>query len=1008
MKLLNLFIKKEVLSVSIALLIVVLGLFALKQMPIRLFPQITSPIISITTSYPGASAEVIKSFVTSRLENAIAGLPNISYITASSTNGSSQIEVYLLPNSDVNAAMVQIMEKVNEQRSNLPTEVKDPLVEEEADDNPAMIIAFTSNQMSRVQVAEYLRRVIEPEFEIVNGVSSAEVMGRQYAIRINLNPKLLLAYGLTATDVLNALNQQNVLSQAGSLEGNNNNFDLEAMSHFINPEEFNNLLIKEVNNNIIRLKDIGQATFTEEDNNINAFYNNNPATMVFIKLIPGANPLTVSKSVLQTLAKIKQSLPYDMQTTVVLNEADYIHESIKEVLHSLFIAFVIILFVLVFFLGSFRAMTIPLVTIPISLIGAFFLMNLMGFSINTLSLLAMVLAVGLVVDDAIVVVENIFRHLQMKKSKLQAVLDATQEVFGAIIAMTLTLAAVFAPIFFMGGITGTLFSEFAFALVSGVLISGFIALTLTPMMCSKILSVELENSQLARFSIRMMTYLENGYHRALIFIFKKRAVAIISWVFTIIGCFYLYHTIPQELAPKEDQGFLMIMGNAPANANQNYVLSYRNALDQVLSGLPGVSSTLLLQGVTGLNGVMGFAILKPWGERAVTAMALQPQLQMRLSQIAGVNAYAIIPGDLPGSSDTSLQFVIVSTADYKKLYTVAKQFEQTAMKSGLFSYLNDDLNYNQPELQLEINRNALAAMNVDMNSIGDSLALLTGELQSQQFTYFGHSYDVILSASKEFRRNPDQLNLIYVRNNANNLVPLSSLIKTKISIEPSSLNEFQKQNAITINGMLAPGKSLSEAITYTQTLATHLLPPDMSYDYSGDARQYMEEGGRFVQIFSLSLIIIFLILGIQFNSFRDSLLILLGSVPMALFAALIPLKLGFGTINIYTQIALLTLVGLIAKHGVLMTKFANQLKEEGAGKIIAIQKAALVRFRPILMTTVAMVFGTFPLVFAKGAGSVSRFEMGLTIAVGLTLGTFCTLFIFPVLYHLFSRENKNQ
>lgn len=1016
MKLLKILVEKEAISISIALLIIVFGLFSITKIPVRLFPKVTLPIISIQTIYPGASAEVVKSFVTSQLENAIAGLPNIHYITAGSSTGLSQIQVYLTPDTPVESSMIHIMEKINEQKSSLPPEVKDPMVAQASNEYPAMIIAFTSRKMPKVQVAEYLRRIIKPELEIIDGVASAEIMGPEYAIKIHLNPRLLNAYSFTATDVLTALKQQNVLSQTGSLEGKKTNFNLDTRSYFDTPQLFNNLLIKENNEHAVRLSDIGHANFTEENTKINAFYNNQPALIVFIKLVSGANPLTVSTQVENALSKIQTHLPYDLKADVTLNIADYIKNSIHEVWFALGIACVIISFVLILFLRSCSAMSIPLITIPISLVGSLFLINLAGFSLNTLTLLALVLAVGLVVDDAIVVVENVFRYLPHAKTSVQATYKGTKEIMGPVISMTLTLSAVFAPVFFMSGILGKLFSEFAFALAGSVFISGFISLTLTPMMCSKLLSTgRKKDSPLQKNMMnkhveynRKSQWLENltqHYQNLLALVFKQRNKILGMWLLSIISCFILYQISPKELAPQEDPGYLMVIGNGPTQANQHYILKYRPAIHTILSSLPGTGNIILLQGIPSLNGFMSFVNLSTPKNR-LTAMALQPILQNHFKNISGINSYVIIPNDLPGDSGSGFQLVIKSNADYKKLYEVAKSLEQTAMCSGLFAYLNDDLNYNQPHFQLNIHRDALEAHHVSMSSVNDSLSLLTGEFESQQFSYFSQSYHVILSADKRFRHNPDQLNNIMVKNNQGALIPLSDLMSTHIDIQPSSLNEFQKQNAVTITGVLAPNISFSQAIHYIQQTIIPLLPENIQYDYAGQTRQFQEEGSRFLEVFTLSLMVIFLILSIQFNSFRDALLILLGSVPLSLSIALVPLAFHLASINIYTQIALLTLVGLITKHGVLMTEFANQLKETGTDKATAIRQAAATRFRPILMTTVAMALGALPLVMATGAGSVSRFQMGLIIFVGLSIGTLCTLFIFPVLYQTFSKESN--
>jgi len=1001
-------IKRGAISIALALLLIILGLFSLKQISIRMFPKITKPIISITTTYPGASAKIVQGFITSRIENAITGMPNIDYITANNTKGASTVTVYLTPNASVDSAMMRLQEKMNEVKGDFPSQVRGPDIEEKANMNPSIILSFTSHQMSRVQAAEYLRRVVEPGMEVVNGVAQARVLGRQYALKIKLNPNWLEAYHLTASDVLSALQKQHVMAQAGNLEGKVTNLDINADASFKAPADFNNLVVSQSGNRVVRIRDIGNAAFTAEQDNINAFFDGNPGTMMFISLVSGANPLTVSKSILEQVAKIKTHLPYDLKVHVLLNASDFISASIREVVEALVIALFVITAVLLFFLGSFRAMLIPLMTIPVSLIGGLFLLYSAGYSINVFTLLAMVLAIGLVVDDAIVVVENIYRHIQAGERPFQAALNGTKEVYGAIIAMTLTLAAVFAPIFFMQGMTGKLFSEFAFALIASVLISGFIALSLTPMMASRMLVAQ-QHSRLAHFSERVMSWLDRIYQRALQFFIRRRAIPILVWLLTMVGCVYFYQTTPQELAPKEDQGFVFAMGQAPPSVNHSFVLHYIPQLSSIFGATPGRLHTVIVQGLQGENSFIAFDTLKPWGQRKLTAMQVVPIIQKGLFQVPGLKAFVMVPDFLNGSDNGGLQFVITSTAGYKQLYEAEKAFQVAAMKSGLFVSVTDDLAYHQPELNVEMDRQAMQAQQVNAQDVSHALGLLTGDLESQQYNYSGRSYDVIITMDKAFRRNPDMLNRIHVRNAQGDLVPLSALVKSHVDVKPASLNEFQKQNSVTIQGILAPGVPLSKAIAFAQHVAPTVLPKNMTYDFSGSTRQYRQEGGHFLVTFCLALLIIFLILGIQFNSFRDSLLILFGSVPMALCCALVSLKCGFGTINIYTQIALLTLVGLIAKHGVLMAKFANQLQEhEGVSQMEAIIQAAKVRFRPILMTSVAMVLGAMPLVFAQGAGSVSRSQMGLTLAFGLSLGTLCTIFVFPALYSFFSKVKKQE
>jgi multidrug efflux pump len=1003
MHLTDIFIRRPVLASAVSLLILLFGLFAATKLPLRLFPKVETPLITITTNYPGADAKTMQAYVTSTLENAVAGIEGINYLTASTAQGSSAINIYLQIGQSADTALTNIMVKIAAVRSTLPKAIDDPVItKSSADDDQAMIIAFTSRQMSREQMGDYLRRVIEPKLEAVDGVATAQVLGRSYAMRIWLDPEQMAARNVTATDVSQALTQQNIQAAAGNTKGADVNFAVDVNSELRQAADFNEIIIKKDKDALVKLKDIGNAELGPSSDKIGAVFNGERAAMIFIKLLPAANPITVVREINNLLPAINKALPYDLQAHVVIDAGSYIKESIKEVIKALLSAALIVIVVIFLFTASLRAVIIPVVTLPLSLIGACCIMWLLNYSINTLTLLAMVLAIGLVVDDAIVVVENILRRIEAGQDSYSAALASAREVASPIIAMTITLAAVYAPIGFVGGLTGELFAEFAFTLAGAVIISGIVALTLSPMMSARLLSRQVTENV---FSRQVNNFLDNfrGIYLALLNkILIKRTLVMVVWGVALLGCFFCYATTPKELAPSEDQGFLQVISRAPDFTNTNFLITYSNYLNKVYQSFSAIDSYVYVDGIPDEHQALSFLSLKPWHDRVENSAQLLPKLQEKLNSISGIQSIVITPLALPGSDGLPLQFVLTTAAgDYLALYKLAQRLQAEARESGLFVFLDSDLKFAAPHLQISIDRDAAAMLGVPISSITTALNLFLSGNKLQQFSMDGRSYDVITQVPQAYRLNPAALDQYSVRTSSGALVPLSGVVNKQISVEPESINQFQKYNAVMLSGVMAPGHTLSEGLHFLKTQTAKIAPRDVHYDYAGESRQFLQEGNRMLFVFGMAFVVIFLVLAIQFESYRVPLVILFGSVPMSLFGALLLLRLGVATINIYTQVGLLTLAGLISKHGILLANFANQLQEkENLKPVDAILKAAQFRLRPILMTTAAIVFGALPLIFAQDAGAESRFDMGVVIAVGMLLGTCFTLFVVPVLYLL--------
>lgn len=997
------FIRRPVLTSAISILILLLGLFGLIKMPLRFLPKMDQALIDISTVYPGANNQIVKSFVTSKIQNALVGLDGIDYITSSSTAGMSDIKIYLSSGISSDHMMTDIMQKISSIVGELPSEVKTPVVTKKNTDNQAiLILGFSSKKLSRIDVADYLQRRVAPKIEAVDGVGRANVWGDQYVMQVWLNPSQLAAYHLSPQEVSNALRSQNVLASPGKTQGSFFNYTLNTTTALHTPEEFNNLVIKVVNNVPVYLKDIGEARLGSRENETSVYYNNQPTTMIGVVTLPTSNPLSVVGTILKILPDIAKSLPEDMTVNVVLNRTDFIRSSLREVIKSLFESMAIVLVVIFLFLGNFRAAIIPSVTIPLSLIGICFFMQLMGYSINTITLLAMVLGVGLVVDDAIVVIENGETHLTACLSPLESLICATQELVVPIIAMTITLAAVYVPIALTDGLIGQLFKEFAFTLAGSVILSGVLALTLAPMMGSRLMHVSQQTTGFAIAVEKVMTCCQVAYRYILIQIFQLKKWMLGIWVIISLLAVLLYAFIPSELTPTENQGFLIAMGNAPASANLSYLEHYADETQRVFQQFKEIHDT-----ATVLSTREGYSAYLLARQDNNLLKVVKP-LQQALAVVPGLDFHVIAPSIL-ANSGPPIQFVLQANVDEKNLYRMAKLLEAKAMASGEFMFLFDDLNYSNPEASIVVDPARATAVNVSMSQVANALTLLMGNQQVQQFSANDQSYDVVIKTLPRYQLNPEDLQNISIPTNTGFSVPLSTVASIKYSIAPTALNQFQKMNSVTIMGAVLPGKTMSQGLSLLASLANDYFPKKVSVNYAGSSRQFMQEGHRMLIIFALAILVIFLILSMQFESYRDALIILLGSVPMALFAALLPLKYGLGTMNIYTQIGLLTLVGLISKHGILITRFANEIKKrDQVDNKTAVIEAAILRFRPILMTTAAILFGAIPLMHAAGAGSGSRHAIGVVIGYGISIGTVLTLLLLPVVYTVFSVDRSGH
>ena len=1009
MKFTDLFIHRPVLASVVSLLILLVGLRSINQLEVRQYPETRDTVVTVTTFYPGASSELVKGFITTPLQQAIAEADGIDYLSATSSQGRSVIEARMVLNYDPKSAVSEIQAKVASQRSVLPDEAEDPVIDSTTGERTAlMYMAFYSDAMSPSQITDYLLRVVQPKLQSVPGVAKAELIGNKtFAMRIWLDPRRMAALGVTADEVQQVLRDNNYLAGIGNTKGAHVAIDLSATTDVSRQQDFQELVLRSTGDTLIRLRDVATAEMGSEDYDTSTWFNGKTAIFIGVKQAPGANPLTVAARVHELLPELREQLPAGLEAGIPYDASVFIEDSIREVFTTLIEAVLIVLLVVFLSLGSMRAALIPAVAVPLSLVGGAFLMLLMGFSINLLTLLAMVLAIGLVVDDAIIVVENVHRHIEQGETPLKASLKGARELALPIIAMTTTLIAVYAPIGFMGGLVGTLFTEFAFTLAGAVLISGVVALTLSPMLCSRVLQTSSGEGRFEKAVEHFFNRLAERYRRALSGSLDTLPVTLVFATVVLLSIYFMFVTTQNELAPDEDQSILFFQATAPQTATIDYNEAYVRQIVSLFESVPEYDMSFILAGFGGDVSTTfgGFKMPVP-AQRARSQMEVQPEVQQKLGAVTGLQTAAFPRPSLPGSGGgLPVQFVITSDAGYQRLDEVADQLIGAAMASGKFAFLQKSVEFTRPKTTVVIDRDRAGDLGISMANIGRNLATLLGNNDVNRFSLEGRSYKVIPQVAREFRLDQAMLDNYYLRSDSGELVPLSSVARFETSVEPSKRTQFQQLNAVTVEGVMANGITLGEAVNYLEEQARQQFPRGFTWDYMGQSRQYAQQGSSLIVTFFMSLLVIYLVLAAQFESWRDPVIILV-SVPMSIAGALAFLTLGVATVNIYTQVGLITLIGLIAKNGILIVEFANQLQlSEGLSKREAVIKAGTIRLRPILMTTVSMVMAMVPLLIATGPGAVSRFHIGLVVASGLGIGTLFTLFVVPAVYLLLARDH---
>jgi multidrug efflux pump len=1003
MKFTDLFVRRPVLAIVVNLVILIAGLQSIRALSVRQYPRSDIAVVRVSTVYVGANADLVRGFITTPLERVIASADGIDYMESSSGQAISTITVHLKLNYDTNAALTQIQAKVAQVRNDLPPEAEAPIIELETADNQfaAMYLGFSSAELDQNQITDYLKRVVQPRLSAISGVQRADILGdRTFAMRIWLKQDEMAAHGISASAVREALARNNYLSALGRTKGSMVSVNLIANTDLRTPEEFRQLVVKEEQGVVVRLGDVADVVLGAENYEQDVRFNGETATFMGIWVLPTANSLDVIGQVREALPEIQAQLPQGMKAGIPYDSTEYIKDAIDEVLTTLTETLLIVVVVIFLFLGSFRSVLIPVVAIPISLVGAVFLMLAAGFTINLLTLLAIVLSVGLVVDDAIVMVENVERHLRAGKRPHQAAIDAARELIGPIIAMTITLAAVYAPVGIQGGLTGSLFREFAFTLAGAVIVSGVVALTLSPMMGAKLLRAGDTDRGFAGWINRRFDTVRSGYTRALSATLRYRPVVLVLWliVAALIVPFYMFSQ--RELAPAEDQGVVFSVVQTAPNATIDQTRLFTQQIYEVYRSFPETASTFQLTFPTGGFGGM---VTKPWSERTRTTQDLLMNVMGPLSQVPGVRAIPLTPPPLPGGGDFPVDLVIASPAEPQRLNDLAGQLVQKAFASGMFIFADADLKFDQPQAEVVFDRDKLRSQGVSLSQAGSDLSVLLGGDYVNRFSNQGRSYKVIPQIQRADRLTPDQLSQLYITGSNDKLVPLSTFASLRTSAEPRELKKFQQLNAVRIQGVIPPPVPLDQALRFLEDEARAILPQGFTIDYAGESRQLRTEGGAFLGTFLLSAILIYLVLAAQFESFRDPFIILAGSVPLAVAGAMLFSFLGLTTLNIYSQVGLITLVGLVAKNGILIVEFANHLQETGKTKLAAIVEAAATRLRPILMTTAATVVGHFPLVLATGPGAGARNSIGIMLVTGMVIGTAFTLFVVPSIYMLVAR-----
>ena len=1000
----DVFIRKPVVATVVSLFILVLGLRSIFNLPVNQYPKTENAVVTISTAYYGADADTVGGFITQPLESSIAQAQGIDYLSSSSQNSQSTITATLRLNYSANKALTEITTRVNAVKNQLPPQAQQPVITVQMGDNTdAMYMGFYSEVLPTNNITDYLERVVKPRLDSIPGVQTAEILGaRQFALRAWLDPRRMAAFGITAADVTQALQSNNFLSAVGSTKGQMVTVDLAASTGLHTVDEFKRLAIRQSGGAIVRLEDVATVELGADDYSFNVSFNGGKSVFIGIKVAPEANILEVAKRVRRGFPEIQLQLPTGLRGEIVYDATNFINTSITEVVKTLLEALVIVTIVIFLFLGTFRAVAVPVIAMPLSLVGTFFVMLIFGYSINLLTLLALVLAIGLVVDDAIIVVENADRHMREGKTPVEASLLAARELAGPILAMTVVLVAVYVPIGFQGGLTGSLFTEFAFTLAGAVAVSGVVALTLSPMMCGRFFKKEQDSGAFVKFIDGQFEWFHGHYQRILASTLRTPWVTVVMGLLLLGGTVFLFRTSKSELAPQEDQGFIMCQIQGPPTATVQQMQTYADQVFERCRKLPEFEQMFQF---TNAGSAFAGLILVPWDKRKHSADEVMMGLQQSWGSIAGARVAIFQPPSLPGAFGLPVEFVIKTTEPFAKLDLVAKSVADKAQASGMFFFVDSDLKIDKPQDTVVIDRDMVTSLGLTQQHLGDALGGALGGGYVNYFSIAGRSYRVIPQVLQVDRLNSDQVLDYYIKAPDGTVLPASTVASLKREVVPQAIKRFQQLNSATVSGVFAPNYSQAEVLDFLRKALREAAPIGYESDYSGVSRQFMQESGGFIVTLGFAILIVFLALAAQFNSLRDPLIILV-SVPMALFGAMIFINLGLATLNIYTQVGLVTLMGLISKHGILIVQFANELQLSGKSKLEAITEAAAIRLRPILMTTAAMVLGVFPLVIASGAGAAGRRAMGLVIFSGLSIGTLFTLFVVPAFYLLLASDRK--
>jgi len=1004
----EIFIRRPVLSTVLAAFILLIGFYGIVNLKVREYPEVEETVVTVTTTYRGAQPDLIQGFITAPIAAAVATTENIDYVTSQSTPSASVVSVHMKLGSDPDVALTEVLSKVQGVRGELPDEADDPVIVKGTGMQFAlMYLAALNPNMTPEQLTEYLDRVIRPRMSTIEGVAEIEIIGASnYTMRVWIDPLQLAARNVTATEVLQAIQASNFLAAPGKTENEYVLHNINMQTTLQTPEAFGALPLRSEDGNVVRLRDVARIELAADEREEVVTFNGKPGTFIGVFPTPAANPLDTADAVVRELPAINSTLPKGMTIELVYDSTETISASIREVFKTIAEAVAIVVVVILLFLGSFRSVLMPVVTIPLSLIGVCVVLLALGYSINLLTLLAMVLAIGLVVDDAIVVVENIHRHIEEGLTPLDAAIAGMKEITGPVVAMTLTLAAVLAPLGFTGGLTGSLFREFAFALAGSVIISGLVALTITPTMSARLLKHG-EVSGFQSFVDRTFDRVAGWYERRVSSSLDYRPVTLLVVVALLGATVFMFTRTTSELAPEEDQGALFSILNGPRYATLDYTQLFTDRISQLTRGIEEVKTEFSIAGINRqANSGFYIWVMKDWADRSRSQAEIQQELQGRLGEQTGVEAFVFAPPTLPGAGGgLPISVVIQSIHDPDRVVEVADEVKAKAMASGRFIVVQNSMAFDSPEVRVTIDRERAAALNVPVSDIGSTLGLLVGGGSIGQFDRDSNSYDIITQVPREFRDNPESLGQFFVRAATGEMVPLSSLVTIETTANAVAIEQFNQLNSATISALPLPGVTTGDGLAEIQRIINEVKPEGFFIDYADQSRLEVQQGNTIMIAFALAIVVIYLVLAAQFESFRDPFIILM-SVPLSIFGAVLPLNLGLGTLNIYTQVGLITLIGLITKHGILMVEFANQQREEhGMGRREAIVAAAKIRLRPILMTTAAMALAVVPLIIAEGAGAAARYSMGLVIFTGLLVGTCFTLFVVPMFYTLISPKH---